>query len=195
MSCLCALGRYATNENDAIFKVQCALKLADERRPLTNSIWKLVHWTRDLLVEAVKYEFSESELESIPYDFVENDMSPLWWQDQTEQNERGARWWWRLRAPRTTSRRRTRSSSRTLSNDMNVRSTAINTKGYELLLTLVKKTVHHDSFGSACSPLCWLERIRMDLPTIPCESSLVPQSRGLTRKDRFLLSLSCKMSA
>ena len=32
------------------------------------------YWTKDLLVEAVKYKFSENELESISYDFI---WSPL----------------------------------------------------------------------------------------------------------------------
>ena len=85
--CLCSLnggeriqpmiGRYETKENDVFFKAQCALKLADERQPLTNPTWKPVRWTKDLLVEAVEYEFSESELESISYDFIEDGMTPL----------------------------------------------------------------------------------------------------------------------
>ena len=36
------IGRYATKENDVLFKAQCALKLADERRPLANPTWKLL---------------------------------------------------------------------------------------------------------------------------------------------------------
>ena len=85
--CLCSMnggeriqpmvGRYETKENDVLFKAQCALKLADERQPLTNPTWKLVRWTKDLLIEAVKYEFPESELESISYDFIEDGMTPL----------------------------------------------------------------------------------------------------------------------
>lgn len=85
--CLCSMnggerikpmmGRYETKENDFVFKALCALKLADERQPLTNPTWKPVCWTKDLLIEAVEYEFSESELESISYDFIKDGMTPL----------------------------------------------------------------------------------------------------------------------
>lgn len=68
--CVCSM-----NGGERI-QAQCALKLADERRPLTNPTRKLVHWTKVVLVEAVEYEFSESELESIPYDFIEDGMTP-----------------------------------------------------------------------------------------------------------------------
>eukprot|EP00977_Amphora_coffeiformis_P009754 scaffold2246_cov162-Amphora_coffeaeformis.AAC.13 len=45
---------------------------------MTNLTWKPVHWTKDLLMKAVRYEFSEGDLASVAnFDFIKDGMTPL----------------------------------------------------------------------------------------------------------------------
>lgn len=71
-------GFYETKENDWFFHCLCKMKLQKENRPLTNPTWKPVHWTIDLLMKAVRYEFSESDLANVAtFDLIKDGMTPL----------------------------------------------------------------------------------------------------------------------
>lgn len=71
-------GCYETKEDDMIFKMLRNMKIQDNTHPLTHPKWKPVIWNRDLLIEAVRYEYAPEVLAPISsFDFIEDGMTPL----------------------------------------------------------------------------------------------------------------------
>ena len=66
-------GFYDTRERDFGHKVLTATKMRDQQHLLTHPTWKGSQWTKELLIQVLRYHFSESELEQIQnYDFVKD---------------------------------------------------------------------------------------------------------------------------
>lgn len=71
-------GFYNNREHDIGHKVLTATKMRDPQHVLTHPTWKSSQWTTDLLIQVLRYHFSESELEQIQnYDFVKDGDNPV----------------------------------------------------------------------------------------------------------------------
>ena len=71
-------GFYDAREHDIGHKVLTATKMRDPQHLLTHPTWKGSQWTKDLLIQVLRYHFSESELEQIQsYDFVKDGHNPF----------------------------------------------------------------------------------------------------------------------
>lgn len=71
-------GCYETQKDSVISKMLRNMNVQGKNHHLIHPTWKAVTWTRDLLIEAVRYEYPPDELALISnFDFIEEGMTPL----------------------------------------------------------------------------------------------------------------------
>lgn len=71
-------GCYETKEDNVISKMLRTMNIQGKNHSLIHPTWKPVTWTRDLLIEAVRYEYPPDVLAPISsFDFIEEGMTPL----------------------------------------------------------------------------------------------------------------------
>ena len=71
-------GCYETHENNLVFNVLRGMNLQSKNNFLIHPTWKPVTWSRDLLIQAVQYEYPPDKLVNLAsLDFIEDGMTPL----------------------------------------------------------------------------------------------------------------------